>query len=214
MGKGAELKELAKGYMAQKKEIKENNENLKQLKGTQALVTSLKVQEDGKGTDIMLFLARANDKMESMADEVDKANTVTDALQRSLAKTSVELNQVTQANFNLNEENTRLRELVAGNKGEMYELLHNESKDNLIELSNLRSDNVGLKADALRLDRELKDATLIANQVPELQKSIDLKDNEIEGLKLEVKRLTKEIRIYKSQTTKTVTDDDSDMLLQ
>lgn len=213
MSKLAELKALSKGFMAQKKELKEKNEQLVDLRGTQALVTDLQVQGNGSGTDIQLFIARAKDKMTALTEQVENTEVERNALQRSMASLSVELSNAQKANASMVEENTKLRELVAQSKGDMYEMLHNESKDNLNELATLRSDNIGLKADVARLERELKDSKGIAEQVPALQEAVSNKDKEIDALQAKVRQLEKENKLYRAQNTTEVQDAGSDDML-
>ena len=211
MSKLGELRTLSKGYMAQKKEIKEKNEELRQLQSTRDLVTDLVIQGNTTGTDIQLFLARAQDKMTQMSDNLEASEVEKTALQRSMARISVELSNAQTANANLTEENAKLRELVAKSKGDMYEMLHNESKGNLTELADLRSENVTLKADKLAMERDLADAKKIAEQVPALQKELDELHSEVDTLRVENKRMSKELKIYQAQKTTTV--DGEDILL-
>lgn len=207
MGKLAELKILSKGYMAQKKEIKAKDEELRSLKTTKELVTDLAVQGAATGTDIQLFIARAQDKMQIMTDSLEASEAEKNALQRSMARISVDLSNAQAANTNLIEENTKLRELVAKSKGDMYEMLHNESKDNLHELADLRSENVSLKADTASLRRELADAKKIAEQVPALQSELDKLQKELDQLRAENKSMSKELKVYQAQKTTSVSDD-------
>lgn len=212
MGKLAELKILSKGYMAQKKEIKAKDEELRSLKTTKDLVTDLAVQGAATGTDIQLFIARAQDKMQIMNDSLESSEAEKNALQRSMARISVDLSNAQAANTNLIEENTKLRELVAKSKGDMYEMLHNESKDNLHELADLRSENVSLKADTVSLQRELADAKKVAEQVPALQSELDKVQKELDELRSENKRISKELKVYQAQKTTSVSDE-GDILL-
>lgn len=212
MGKLAELKILSKGYMAQKKEIKAKDEELRSLKTTKDLVTDLAVQGAATGTDIQLFIARAQDKMQIMTDSLEASEAEKNALQRSMARISVDLSNAQAANANLIEENTKLRELVAKSKGDMYEMLHNESKDNLHELADLRSENVSLKADTVSLQRELADAKKVAEQVPALQSELDKVQKELDELRSENKRISKELKVYQAQKTTSVSDE-GDILL-
>lgn len=212
MGKLAELKILSKGYMAQKKEIKAKDEELRSLKTTKDLVTDLAVQGAATGTDIQLFIARAQDKMQIMNDSLESSEAEKNALQRSMARISVDLSNAQAANANLIEENTKLRELVAKSKGDMYEMLHNESKDNLHELADLRSENVSLKADTVSLQRELADAKKVAEQVPALQSELDKVQKELDELRSENKRISKELKVYQAQKTTSVSDE-GDILL-
>ena len=105
-----------------------------------------------------------------------------------------------------------MREALAQSKGDMYEMLHNESKGNLTELAELRSENVTLKADKLALERELADAKKIAEEVPALRKEVDDAYTELEKLRQENKRMSKELRIHQSQKT-TAVSDEGDILL-
>lgn len=212
MGKLAELKVLSKGYMAQKKELKAKDEELRSLQTTKDLVTDLAVQGSATGTDVQLFIARAQDKMQIMSDSLEASEAEKNALQRSMARISVDLSNAQSANANLVEENTKLRELVAKSKGDMYEMLHNESKDNLHELADLRSENVSLKADSATLQRELADARKVAEQVPALQAELDKVHKELDELRAENKRISKELKVYQAQKTTSVSDE-GDILL-
>lgn len=212
MSRLTELKTLAKGYMAQKKEIRAKDEELRQLQSTKDLVTDLVVQGGSSGTDVQLFLARAQDKMTQMSDSLEASEVEKNALQRSMARMSVELSNAQSANANLTEENAKLREALAQSKGDMYEMLHNESKGNLTELAELRSENVTLKADKLALERELADVKKIAEEVPALRKEADDAYTELEKLRQENKRMSKELRIHQSQKT-TAVSDEGDILL-
>ena len=212
MGKLAELKVLSKGYMAQKKELKAKNEELRSLQTTKDLVTDLAVQGSATGTDVQLFIARAQDKMQIMSDSLEASEAEKNALQRSMARISVDLSNAQSANANLVEENTKLRELVAKSRGDMYEMLHNESKDNLQELAELRSENVSLKADSATLQRELADARKVAEQVPALQAELDKVHKELDELHAENKRISKELKVYQAQKTTSVSDE-GDILL-
>lgn len=212
MSRLTDLKVLAKGYMAQKKEIKEKDEELRSLQTTKDLVTDLSVQGTASGTDIQLFIARAQDKMQIMNDSLASSEAEKSALQRSMARISVDLSNAQAANANLVEENTKLRELVAQSKGDMYEMLHNESKDNLKELADLRSENVSLKADTATMQRELADAKKIAEQVPALQAELDKLHKELDDTKAENRRIAKELKVFQAQKTTSVADD-GDILL-
>ena len=212
MGKLAELKVLSKGYMAQKKELKAKDEELRSLQTTKDLVTDLAVQGSATGTDVQLFIARAQDKMQIMSDSLEASEAEKNALQRSMARISVDLSNAQSANANLVEENTKLRELVAKSRGDMYEMLHNESKDNLQELAELRSENVSLKADSATLQRELADARKVAEQVPALQAELDKVHKELDELHAENKRISKELKVYQAQKTTSVSDE-GDILL-
>ena len=212
MSKLRDLRVLSKGYMAQKRELKAKDEELRQLETTRELVTDLVVQGGSTGTDVQLFLARAQDKMTQMSDNLEASEAEKNALQRSMARISVELSNAQSANANLTEENAKLREALAQSKGDMYEMLHNESKGNLTELAELRSENVTLKADKLALERELSDARKIAEEVPALRKEVDNAYAELEKLRQENKRMSKELKIHQSQKT-TAVSDDGDILL-
>lgn len=212
MSRLTDLKVLAKGYMAQKKEIKEKDEELRSLQTTKDLVTDLSVQGAASGTDIQLFIARAQDKMQILNDSLASSEAEKSALQRSMARISVDLSNAQAANANLVEENTKLRELVAQSKGDMYEMLHNESKDNLKELADLRSENVSLKADTATMQRELADAKKIAEQVPALQAELDKLHKELDDTKAENRRIAKELKVFQAQKTTSVADD-GDILL-
>lgn len=212
MGKLAELKVLSKGYMAQKKELKAKDEELRSLQTTKDLVTDLAVQGSATGTDVQLFIARAQDKMQIMSDSLEASEAEKNALQRSMARISVDLSNAQSANANLVEENTKLRELVAKSRGDMYEMLHNESKDNLQELAELRSENVSLRADTATLQRELADARTVAEQVPALQAELDKLHKELDELRAENKRISKELKVYQAQKTTSVSDE-GDILL-
>lgn len=213
MSKLSELKVLSKGFMAQKKELKAKNEQLNDLRGTQKLVTDLAVQDTASGTNIQGFLARAKDKLTSLTEQVESTEAERNALQRSMASLSVELSNAQKANASMVEENTKLRELVAQSKGDMYEMLHNESKDNLNELATLRSDNIGLKAEVAKLEREVADAKVLAEQVPALQESVSNKDKEIDALQSRVRKLEKENKLFKAQSTTEVQDTGVDDML-
>lgn len=213
MGKLGELKTLAKGYMAQKKEIRAKDDELRQLQSTKELVTDLVVQGGSTGTDVQLFLARAQDKMTQMSDKLEATEVEKDALQRSMARISVELSNAQTANASLSEENAKLRELLAQSKGDMYEMLHNESKGNLTELAELRSENVTLKADKATLERELASAKKVADTVPALHKELDGSYSNLEKLRQENKKLQKELKIYQAQKTTSVSSEDGDILL-
>lgn len=212
MSRLTDLKVLAKGYMAQKKEIKEKDEELRSLQTTKDLVTDLSVQGTALGTDIQLFIARAQDKMRILNDSLASSEAEKSALQRSMARISVDLSNAQSANANLVEENTKLRELVAKSRGDMYEMLHNESKDNLKELADLRSENVSLKADTATMQRELADAKKIAEQVPALQAELDKLHKELDDTKAENRRIAKELKVFQAQKTTSVADD-GDILL-
>lgn len=213
MGKLQDLKVLAKGYMKQKQEIKARDEELQTLHTTKDLVTDLVVQGNASGTDVQLFLARAQDKMTMLQDNLESSEVEKNALQRSMARLSVELSNAQTANATLTEENAKLRELVAQSKGDMYEMLHNESKGNLTELADLRSENVGLKADKVTLERELADAKKVAEEVPALRKELDDAYAELEKLRQDNKRMSKELRVHQAQKTTSVSDDDGGILL-
>lgn len=213
MSKLQDLKVLAKGYMKQKQEIKARDEELQTLHTTKDLVTDLVVQGNASGTDVQLFLARAQDKMTMLQDNLESSEVEKNALQRSMARLSVELSNAQTANATLTEENAKLRELVAQSKGDMYEMLHNESKGNLTELADLRSENVGLKADKVTLERELADAKKIAEEVPALRKELDDAYAELEKLRQDNKRMSKELRVHQAQKTTSVSDDDGGILL-
>lgn len=213
MGKLGELKTLAKGYMAQKKEIRAKDDELRQLQSTKELVTDLVVQGGSTGTDVNLFLARAQDKMTQMSDKLEATEVEKDALQRSMARISVELSNAQTANASLSEENAKLRELLAQSKGDMYEMLHNESKGNLTELAELRSENVTLKADKATLERELADAKKVADTVPALHKELDEAYSSLEKVRQENKKMQKELKIYQAQKTTAVNSEGGDILL-
>ena len=150
--------------------------------------------------------------MQIMSDSLEASEAEKNALQRSMARISVDLSNAQSANANLVEENTKLRELVAKSKGDMYEMLHNESKDNLQELADLRSENVSLRADSATLQRELADAKKVAEQVPTLQAELDKVHKELDELRAENKRISKELKVFQAQKTTSVSDED-DILL-
>lgn len=210
MSKLSELQLLSKGFMAQKHELKEKNEQISDLRGTQELVTGLQVQG---GADIQSFIASARVKMTSLTKQVETVEVERNALQRSMASLSVELSNAQKANASMVEENTKLRELVAQSKGDMYEMLHNESKDNLTELATLRSENIGLQAEVAKLEREVADAKVLAEQVPALQDAVSQKDKELDTSTARVRQLEKENKLYRAQNTTEVHEGGDDGML-